>query len=189
MCQRFGVTIFPSVVVISDEENHKGVRFEGTLNRDSLEKFLNQYAYSVKKKEEIISVKELTHDVYAKQRLCSESDNKNICLIYYSDNENLTGEENLILENLAKKYSKDPIKVFYILKNKYKNLYVSFYKEDEDSKFIVLRGHRKRYMAVKDGDLSELENKIDNILSGSGNMKRVVKKLMFLNSPSEKDEI
>ena len=113
----------------------------------------------------------------------------NICLIYYSDNENLTGEENLILENLAKKYSKDPIKVFYILKNKYKNLYVSFYKEDEDSKFIVLRGHRKRYMAVKDGDLSELENKIDNILSGSGNMKRVVKKLMFLNSPSEKDEI
>jgi DnaJ family protein C protein 16 len=191
LAQRFEIIAFPSVLVISDGENYKGVRYEGALTRDALEKFLNQYAYLAVKKEENVAVKELTSDVYNKNKQCSDSDSKNICVIYYSENENLSGEENLMLENLAKKYVKDPIKVFYVKANKYKNLYVSFFKEDEHSKFIILRGHRKRYTAVKDFSIQELENKIDNILSGSGNMKKIIKKLMFLNAndPKEKDEI
>lgn len=191
LAQRFQITAFPSVLVISDGENYKGVRYEGALTRDALEKFLNQYAYSPKKKEDTVAVKELTSDLYHKHKQCNENDSKNICVIYYSDNENLSGEENLMLENIAKKYIKDPVKVFFIKAKKFKNLYVSFDKEDEDSKFIVLRGHRKKYTPVKDLDLQELENKIDNILSGSGNMKKLIKKLMFLNAndSGEKDEM
>jgi len=191
LAQRFEVKAFPSVLVISDAENYKGVRYEGALTRDALEKFLNQYAYSPLKKEDTVAIKELTADNYNKYKQCSETDSKNICVIYYTQSESLSGEENLMLENIAKKYIKDPIKVFYIKANKYKNIWVSFAKEDEDSKFIILRGHRKRYSAVKDFSVHELENKVDNILSGSGNMKKLVKKLMFLNANEfrEKDEI
>jgi len=191
LAQRFDIKAFPSVLVISDGENYKGVKYEGALTRDALEKLLNQYAYTPKKKEENATVKELTNDNYNKYRLCNESDNKNICVIYYSEDDNLSGEENLMLEYLAKKYIKDPIKILYIKTNKYKNLYVSFEKEDEDSKFIILRGHRKRYSAVKDISIKELENKLDNILSGSGNMKKLIKKLMFLSADdtSQKDEM
>lgn len=191
LAQRFEVKAFPSVMVISDAENYKGVRYEGALTRDALEKFLNQYAYSAKKKDDVVAVKELTHDNYAKYKQCSEADSKNICVVYYTWNESLTGDENSMLENIATKYAKDPVKVYYIKAHKYKNIYVSFDKEDEGSKFVILRGHRKRYSAVQDLSVQELENKVDNILSGSGNMKKLVKKLMFLNvnNPSEKDEM
>jgi curved DNA-binding protein CbpA len=190
LVQRFEVKNFPSVLIISDGENYKGVKYEGALTRDALEKFLNQYAYSSKKKEDLVSFKELTVDGYNKYKQCSEADNKNICIIYYTLSDNLTGEENLMLENLAKKYVKDPIKVYYIKVNKYRNLYVSFDKEDENSKFIIIRGHRKRYTAVNELDIKTLHDKVDNILSGSGNMKKVIKKLTFIGAiEGQKDEM
>lgn len=191
LAQRFEINVFPSILVISDAENYKGIKYEGVLKRDALEKFLNQYAYAAKKKEEVVTFKELNNDVYHKFKQCNENDNKNICIIYYTDNDTLTGQENLMLENLAKKYSKDPVKVYYIRSRLYKNLYVSFQKEDEYSKFIILRGYRKKYNAVHSLSVPELENKLDNILSGSGEMKKLIKKLTFLSyhDSQQKDEI
>jgi curved DNA-binding protein CbpA len=186
LAQRFEVNTFPTVLVISDGENYKGVKYDGALNRDTLEKFLNQYAYSNKKKEDVASIKELNNDNYNKYKHCNEQDNKNICVIYYTENDTLNGEENLMLDTLAKKYIKDPVKVYYLNLNKYKNVYTSFDKEDENSKFVVLRGHRKRYIAIKELAVDVLENVIDNILSGSGSFKKLLKKLSFL---AVKDEI
>lgn len=185
LAQRFGVTNYPTVLVISDGENYKGVIYDGALNRDPLEKFLNQYAYSSKKKEDVASIKELNNDNYNKYKHCNENDKKNICIVYYTESDSLTGEENLMLENLAKKYLKDPIKIYYLKLNKYKNVYTSFDKEDENSKFIIIRGHRKRYIAVKDLNIEILENKIDNILSGSGTFKKILKKLPFILKKDE----
>lgn len=59
-------------------------------------------------------------------------------------------------------------------------MYTSFDKEDEDSTFVILRGHRKKYIAVKELDLNILEDTIDNILSGSGVFKKLLKKLNFV---------
>lgn len=185
LAQRFEVVNYPTVLVISDGENYKGVKYDGPLTRDSLEKFLNQYAYSNKKKEEVASVKELNNDNYNKYKNCNENDKKNICIIYYTESDSLSGDENLMLETLAKKYLKDPIKVYYLKLAKYKNVYTSFDKEDEGSKFVILRGHRKRYAAIKEKDVSVLENKIDNILSGSGSFKKLLKKLPFVLKKDE----
>ncbi len=191
LTQRFDVKAFPTVLVISDGENYKGIKYEGVLTRDAMEKFLNQYAYSTNKKEDVINIKELTNDNYNKYKYCNENDNKNICVIYYTQNENLTGEENFMLEEIAKRYIKDPIKVYYIKANNYKNIYVSFDKEDENSKLIILRGNRKKYSALKEANTEELFDKLDNILSGSGIMKKLIKKLMFINTNdnSQKDEM
>jgi len=186
LAQRFEVKVFPTVLVISDGENYKGVKYDGALNRDTLEKFLNQYAYSTKKKEDTAFIKELNNNNYNKYKHCNEQDNKNICLIYYTENDTLSGEENLMLEDLSKKYIKDPVKVYYLNLNKYKNVYTSFDKEDENSKFVILRGHRKRYIAIKELDVNILESVIDNILSGSGSFKKLLKKLSFL---AVKDEM
>ena len=105
--QKFGITAFPSVVVISDGENFKGTNYEGNLTRDSLDKFLNQYAYSQKKIEEVLTFKEMTHDVYTKQKTCSESDNKNICVLYFFDNNILSSKENNLLEKLKNSKNKE----------------------------------------------------------------------------------
>ena len=180
LLQRFEATALPTVLAISDGENYKGVKHDGPLSRDALEKFLNKFAYSDKKKEEKASIKELNSDNYNKYKHCSEADKKNICIIYYTNNDSLSGDENFILDHLANKYIKDPIKIYYLKLSKYKNVYTSFAKEDEGSKFVILRGARKKYVAVREFDVEILQNKIENILSGSGSFNKVLKKLPFV---------
>ena len=143
LIQRFEVNKFPTVVVVSDPENYKGVAYDGTLNRDSLEKFLNQYAYQTKKIEKEATIKELTNDIYNKQKICNESDGKNICLIYTINSDSPNGKENELLDNIAKKYINDPIKVFWINPSKYNHFWSSFNNEDNDNKVFVMKGKRK----------------------------------------------
>jgi DnaJ family protein C protein 16 len=187
LSQKYNITTFSTLLAITDGENFIGVKYQGNMNRDTLEKFLNQYAYSDKKKEDVANIKELNNDNYNKYNHCNDKD-KNICIIYYTENNNLNPEENLILETLAKKYIKDPIKLYYIKLNKYKNVYSSFDINDENSKFVILRGNRKSYIGIKELTMNILENKIDNILSGSGTFNKLLKKLEFLQF-EKKDEI
>jgi thioredoxin-like negative regulator of GroEL/DnaJ-domain-containing protein 1 len=190
LVQRFGIQKFPTVFVISEPDTFKGVAYDGPLTRDTLEKFLNQYAYSTKKVEKTLSIKELTSESYNKQKLCNEND-RNICIIYLSNSETLSGEENILLESIAQKYINDPVKVLFVNSNKYIHFWVSFDASDKDSNFIILRGNRKKYIAIL-AEIANAQEKVttmmDNILSGSGSFKKLVKKLN-LNTIESKDDL
>jgi hypothetical protein len=75
-------------------------------------------------------------------KICSYSDNENIFVIYIADTKLLGGEENSLLDDVANKFKNESIKVFYINPNQYKYLWVSFDREDNGSKFIILKGKR-----------------------------------------------
>jgi curved DNA-binding protein CbpA len=191
LVQRFEIKKFPTLYVISDPEGYKGVAYDGPLTRDSLEKFLNGYAYQTKKIEKDMSIRELNNEVYNKQRICNDSDNKNICVVYLTYRDTLEGSENAMLEDLAKKYTKDPVKVFWLNPNKYKYFWVSFENKPEDiieeSKFIILKGKRKLYRNVN--DVKEIVNTVDNVLSGSGGFKKLIKKLNLNLQAQNKDDL
>jgi hypothetical protein len=110
LVEKFKIEKFPTVFVITDHENFQGVANDDPLTWDNLEKFLNQYAYSQKKVEKEVSVKHLTNDIYNKQKVCNDSDSKNICVIYMADTE--LREEYSLLDDVANKFKNDPIKVF-----------------------------------------------------------------------------
>jgi thioredoxin-like negative regulator of GroEL len=191
LVDKLSVKNFPTVMVLSEPENYKGIIYEGPLTRDSLEKFLNQFAYQAIKVEKTAVVTEFTNDLYNKQRLCNEDDGKNICVIYLNNGDHLTADENILLENLAKKYVNDPIRVFFINPSKYTHFWVSFEKEDENSKVIILRGKRKKYSAVcKDRvDSQEIYDAIDNIISGGGSFKKLIKKVNLTSVVSNKEDL
>jgi curved DNA-binding protein CbpA len=191
LVDQFGVKNFPTVMVLSEPEAYKGITYDGPLNRDSLEKFLNQFAYQAIKVEKTASVTEFTNDVYNKQKLCNENDGKNICILYIYYGDHLSAEENILLENLAKKYVNDPIKVFYINPSIYNHFWVSFDKDDTNARVIALRGKRKRYSILcRDKvDPQELNNGVENIVSGGGSFKKLVKKLNVVNLVQQKDDL
>ena len=191
LVDKLGVKNFPTVMVLSEPENYKGITYEGPLTRDSLEKFLNQFAYQAIKVEKAVSVTEFTSDLYNKQKLCNENDGKNICVIYLNHGDHLTAEENILLENLAKKYMNDPIRVLFLNPSKYTHFWVSFEKEDQNSNVIILRGKRKKYSAVcKDKvDSKEIYDAIDNIISGGGSFKKLIKKVNLTSVASNKDDL
>jgi hypothetical protein len=176
---RFEMKKFPTVFVISDPEAYRGVAYEGVLNRDNLEKFLNQYAYQTIKIEKSVSPKEFTSDIYNKQKICNENDNKNICVLFLLYSDHLIAKENQFLEDLAKKYMNDPIKVYYINPSIYGHFWLSFEEYDRHSKIIILRGKRKKYIPLKLNSLKldEVTNTIDNVLTGGGSYKKLIKKL------------
>ena len=185
LIQKFNIKAFPTLYVITDEENYQGVAYTEELNRDSMQKFLNKYAYKTKKTESFTGVKELTPDMYTKMNICNKNDGKNVCLIYLTNQDHLKGEENKFLEELGTKYSKDPIKFYFINYTKYKNFWVSFNKEDSNCRAILLKGKRKKYIAVKEEEMKSIGNVIDNIISGGGSFKNLVRGLNFLNNKKD----
>ncbi len=187
LVQRFAITKFPTVFVISEADTYKGVAYDGALSRDSLEKFFNQYAYSTKKVEKTLNVSELTSEVYNKQKVCNDSD-KNICVVYLNKGDTLTGEENVLLESIAKKYANDPVKVLFVNPEKYKHFWVSFDLEDKNCNFVLIRGNRKKYFAIKENRLDKVTAALDNVLSGSATFKKLVKKLN-LNTVDTREDL
>jgi DnaJ family protein C protein 16 len=189
LVDRYGIQNFPTAMVVTDADNFKGVTYDGPLTRDSLEKFLNQYAYTTIKVEKDVSVKELTFGLYNGQKMCNDSDNKNICVIYITNNDTLSGSENSLLDEIANKYKNDPIKLFFIDESKLKYFWVSFASEDRGSNFIVLRGKRKKYIPIHEAKFEDISNVIDNVLSGGGDYKKLIKHINLNNKVEPKDDL
>lgn len=182
LCQRFGISKFPSLLVVSEPENHKGVSYDGPLSRDSIEKFLNKYAYeTIKKEVKSSGVKELTDEVYKTE--CNPNDNKAICVIkIVSSGADIKSEDNLGMNLLAEEYKNDPFQFYYIITEKYGHFWTSFDEEEKNSDVIIIKGKRKKYLAIpKSDDWKKVLNaKLDTILSGSGEFKNLNKKLNLL---------
>lgn len=182
--QRFKVSNLPTLLVISDPSNYESVKYDGPMSRDSIEKFLNKYAYEpIKVEKKIENASELTEKKY-NSGLCNNNDGKNICFIFVVKSKNeIESKDMIALNQLATKYINDPFKFLYIIENNYGHLWSSFHPDDKMSDFIVIKGKRKKYIAEKHDTSNEWSLKaevlIDKILSGSGDYKNLNKKLSF----------
>lgn len=187
LIQRFGITKFPTLFVISDEENYKGVPYTEEFTRDSMQKFLNKYAYQLKQIEKSVSIQELTINIYSKQNICNKNDGKNICLIYIINGTHLSGEDNKLLEKIGDKYINDPLKIYFINPNKYKYFWYSFNKNDYKSEGIIIKGKRKKYMPIHKANYDTISNAMDNILSGGGQFENLIKGINLTNKMQQEE--
>lgn len=188
--QRFKITKTPTIMVLTNEENYQGVAYTEELNRDNIQKFLNKYAYKTKQEDNSVSIKQLTFDMYNKLNVCNKNDGKTNCLIYFAGNDRLNGNENKQLEQLAMKYKKDPIKIYYVNHKQFKNFWLSFQNEDKNKcEGILLKGKRKKYIPLHNVlDVTKMSNVIDNVLSGGGEFKKLIKGLNLSNTQKIENE-
>lgn len=184
LVQRFKVDKFPTLLVISDVENHQGVVYDGPMSRDSIEKFLNKFAYeTIKVEKKAATTKELTEKIY-NQNQCNNNDSKNICFIFIVKSPNFSIDSNdlQILNILSEKYMNDPFSFYYITEKNYGHIWSSFESTDKGSDILLIKGKRKRYMPVKlEGQdwAGQAHAIIDKVLSGSGDFKNMMKKINF----------
>ena len=84
-----------------------------------------------------------------------------------------------ILENIGDKYENDHLKVFYVDLKKNKYFFESFKDVDTTkTQVIIIKGKRKKYVDLNKDEFSEnINNVIDNIISGGGNFKRMINEL------------
>jgi protein disulfide-isomerase A6 len=60
LIQKFHITQFPTMLVITEPHSHEGEKYEGELKIDRLTKFLNQYSYKQATYEKKLEFSQLT---------------------------------------------------------------------------------------------------------------------------------
>lgn len=186
---------FPSIMVLTDPENYRGVMFEGTFKRDDLNRFLREYAYQpMQRKDKVVKINELNFESYHKLKECNDSDAKNICVIKISHLSNgIAEDDKAVIESLASAYLKDAFKFYYVNPSKYPHFWVSFHSEDHGADILIIKGKRKRYSVINSVvngskmDIQIIKDSLDNIISGGGTFKNLIKKINLHNEQVKGD--
>lgn len=80
---KFGVTQFPTMLVITDPFTFESEKYADELKIDRLTKFLNQYSYKAASYEKKLDFTQLTAAAYRQQSLCGKR-TSNICFIFFT---------------------------------------------------------------------------------------------------------
>ena len=174
----FNIKNFPTLMVVLDEEKNKYDYYRGKITYEDVKSYLNKYS-DKKKNLDASKVKEMTYNLYNTLGLCSKTDAKNICLLYLTKGNKPSKKDLKILENIGDKYENDHLKVFYVDLKKNKYFFESFKDVDTTkTQVIIIKGKRKKYVDLNKDEFSEnINNVIDNIISGGGNFKRMINEL------------
>ena len=183
LVELFKIKEFPTLMVMLDEEKNKYEIYKRKLDYESLKSYLGKFA-DKQKLTNVAKVKEINYNIYNTLGTCSDSDGKNICLIYLTNYYKPIKKDMQLLEAIHDKYEKDHIKVFYLNYKKNKNIFKSFEDINEsNAKAVIIKGKRKKYMNIgKDEFENNIYNAIDNIISGGGNFKKMKSNLSLINN-------
>jgi hypothetical protein len=144
LVELFKIKEFPTLMVILDEEKNKYEIYKRKLDYESLKSYLGKFA-DKQKSTNVAKVKEINYNIYNTLGTCSDSDGKNICLIYLTNIYKPIKKDMQLLEAIHDKYEKDHIKVFYLNYKKNKNIFKSFEDINEsNAKAVIIKGKRKK---------------------------------------------
>ena len=183
LVELFKIREFPTLMVMLDEEKNKYEIYKNKMNYESIKSYLNKF---VNKKKNVNNnkIKEMNYNIYNTLGTCSNSDGKNICLLFLTKENKPNKKDIQILENIHDKYEKDHIKVYYLNYKKNRNIFKSFEDINEsNAKAVIIKGKRKKYMNLdKDEFENNVYNAVENVISGGGNFKRMKEDLNLNNN-------
>lgn len=117
LCKKFGVTIFPTIVALTEPETYGAEKYEGEMQIDQLTKFISNYAYSTPKKAEVTDFVELTEKRMkgGANALCGPK-STNICAILFVDGEDQAAQRAELdaLKPVVSQFSSDPVSFVYV---------------------------------------------------------------------------
>ena len=179
---KFGIYEYPTIMLLVDPPNYKGKKFEGAMTKTLIMHFLNDEVFSnqSKFKPNSGSVSQLT-----KQKIewgtCGSKD-ATFCFVSVVTNDSELKAHVSILESLNEKYSNDMFTFYYIMR---KDINQAVWKSNFDQfSTMVIRGKRGKFTGFEESvvrlNKQDIENKIDNLLSGSVSTMKNYKNLETL---------
>ena len=171
----FNIRKFPTLMVIIDEEKNRYDLYNGKITYEDVKKYLNKYA-DKKRDIDASKVKEMTSSLYNTLGMCSSNDAKSICLIYLTNGRKPSRKDMKLLENISDKYENDHLKIFYLDLKKNKYFFESFIDIDSsNTQAVIIKGKRKKFLSLNAEEFNtNINNVLENILSGGGNFKKLL---------------
>ena len=175
LVNQFNVNDFPSLMILDDPAKYSGEFYSGPLTKQLIMHFLNDRISKrgSKNKSNDGKIEQLDKEKM-KWGTCGAKD-KSFCFIALVNNERSLAAYNKILAGLSESYSSDNFSFYYILrKNINKTILANNF---QNNSVLILRGKRSKYTGFEEDLLKieqqVLENKIENIISGSlGSMQK-----------------
>jgi curved DNA-binding protein CbpA len=192
LINKFQVTNFPSLVVLSDGLNYQGVVYQGDFKKDQLAKFLREHSSSQSSKKASKNplggvLKELMPSM-VNNGPCSPNDS-NLCLLAILDRSNSADSQSLKshLEKLAPSFSDDPIQFFFVSSGNIDYSY-SFENINRFPALVIVKPKRGRYTHYQGSfDLESLKTFIESTISGSSQFVKMKADIFFSNKNTNSD--
>lgn len=165
LAEKFNVTKYPSLLLLTDSLNYKGIDYENEkIDKNNIIHFLNEKAFKKNKDERI---QELSKERF-KLGNCGKKD-KNFCVVILIDDKKKIRPIRNKLKELSEIFLNDNVTFYYML---HKKINKKIHKDSfEGENILILRGKRNKYVSVKGDFLSDgfkaVKDKVDNLLGGS----------------------
>ena len=124
LVDRFKVTQFPTLLVITDPQGYEGERYTGDLKIDRLNKFLNTYSYKTFVFEKKIDFLQLTDQKYRTEGICGKR-SSNLCFIFFTTANTVELLRDQI-KPLLELYKNDPVSIVWVDKYEEQPLHQQF---------------------------------------------------------------
>lgn len=174
LLEKFKINKIPSLMVLTDHTKFEGVFYEGAYKKDSIMRFLREYAYFSKKKTankgEVIEINKAT---LKESQKCGINDS-NLCFLMILP----AGSHNPLLLDLLKElatfYENEPINFYYINENSINYVEMFNQKIQAAPDFAIIKGKRMRFAKLEgDFEVSKIKDFIDQALGGSANFQKL----------------
>ena len=167
LCQKFKVSSFPKIISLEDPINFKATEFTGGATRNEILYWIQKTAM-VKRQ---VGVREFNKE-QMKQGSCGVTDN-DYCFISVVKSTSTQRAHESLLESLNDDFSSDGINFYFVHQNQIKTS--EWQQSFAEAQMFIVRGKRKRYMALEGGlldtSLDQVKSSLENLLSGGGRMK------------------
>lgn len=131
LVEKFKVTKFPTVIVVTNQYEYEGQRYESEdYSMRAFQDFFRPFAYGEKKKSSKPTALIELNEAKVKAGLCDERDS-NYCLIFFSDESPLANGIKQNINILVPSYANDPIHFTFSLAG------TAFQKYFSDAKVVV----------------------------------------------------
>jgi len=190
LIKKFGITSFPTIMVLGDARNYAGVKYEGEFKKDQIAKFLREHSLPITtKKQRGSAVLRELRPTMIKSGVCSHTD-ANLCLLALLNSHNNEQNEKVknVLSELAPKYADDPISFFFApsINVEYST---SFDDINDFPAILVLKSKKQRYTRYS-GELTPegIQTFVETVISGSATFKKMKDELV-MSSQRYQDEL
>lgn len=189
LIQKFQITNFPTLIVLSEPLNYLGVTYQGDFKKDQIAKFLREHSSAAPKKSNKYNpgiLRELTPNIL-NSGPCSSSDT-NLCLLAILDKHSNSKNDLIkdVLSDVVSSFADDPIQFFYISSGNID--YSNTFSDSQFPALYIIKGKRGRYVKF-DGtfDKTGVKNFVESVISGTAQFAKMGSELSIGRKTIEDD--
>jgi DnaJ family protein C protein 16 len=185
LIQKFQIYNFPTIMVLTDAENHVGETYDGLIKVDQVTKFVSSYANSKPKKVVRLEFLRLDERKVKSNQLCGDKQT-DLCVLIDAGKSDAEVAQTLgKLNQVVTHFEFDKVVFAYVRSDEDPLVAESF----DGNAAVIFKSKRKRYTAISMGSVEEINEAVTNVLGGGGSWNKLSNDKLKFGKHSATEEL